>query len=46
MALEKAKTQSLANKKEEAELFEIGLKAQFNRGYVNLALFNQSIKGF
>ena len=31
---------------EEAELFEIGLKAQFDRGYVNLALFDQSIKGF
>ena len=30
----------------EVELFEIGLKAQFNRGYVNLALFDQSIKGF
>lgn len=31
---------------EEAELFEIGLKAQFDRGYANLALFDQSIKGF
>ena len=31
---------------EKAELFEIGLKAQFDRGHVNVALFDQSIKGF
>lgn len=31
---------------EEATVYEIGLKAQFERGAVNVALFDQSIEGF
>lgn len=31
---------------EEAMVYEIGLKARFNRGAVNLAIFDQSIDGF
>ncbi len=31
---------------EEATVYEIGLKAQFERGAVNLAVFDQSIEGF
>ncbi len=31
---------------EEAEVFELGLKASFDRGSFNLAIFDQSIKGF
>lgn len=31
---------------EEATVYELGLKAQFERGAINLALFDQSIEGF
>ena len=31
---------------EESEVFEIGLKTRFNRGSLNLAIFDQSIKNF
>ena len=31
---------------EDVELFEIGLKANFDRGYFNAAVFDQTIKGF
>lgn len=31
---------------EDVELFEIGLKARFDRGYLNIAVFDQTIKGF
>ena len=31
---------------EEATVYEIGLKARFNKGAINIALFDQSIKGF
>ncbi|WP_425409957.1 TonB-dependent receptor [Hyphococcus sp.] len=31
---------------EDVELFEIGLKASFDRGYFNVALFDQTIDGF
>ena len=31
---------------EEATLMEIGLKKSFENGYINLAIFDQSIKGF
>jgi iron complex outermembrane receptor protein len=31
---------------EEATLMEIGLKKSFDNGYINLAIFDQSIKGF
>lgn len=31
---------------EEATVFEIGLKARFDRGSVNIAVFDQEIKGF
>ncbi len=31
---------------EDVELFEIGLKASFDGGYINIALFDQTIEGF
>lgn len=31
---------------EDVELYEIGMKANFNGGFINLALFRQTIKGF
>ena len=31
---------------EEAEVIELGLKARFDRGSVNIAIFDQNIKGF
>ena len=31
---------------EEVELFEFGLKANFDKGYINIALFDQTIEGF
>jgi len=31
---------------EESSVYELGLKARFDRGYFNLAIFDQSIKGF
>lgn len=31
---------------EDVELFELGLKASFDRGYLNIAVFDQTIEGF
>ncbi|PQA89782.1 TonB-dependent receptor [Marinicaulis flavus] len=31
---------------EDVELFELGFKAQFDRGYLNVAIFDQTIQGF
>jgi len=31
---------------EDVELFEIGIKANFNGGFINIALFDQTIEGF
>ena len=31
---------------EDVELFELGLKANFDRGYINIAVFDQTINGF
>ncbi len=31
---------------EEVTLYELGLKANFDRGFINIALFDQTIKGF